>query len=241
MKIKDSVAMVTGANRGIGKALVIQLIEHGARKIYATARDVTKLEELAAEFAKDVIPVQLDLSDSKSVDSLGAAVTDINLLINNAGALEFGSQISASENSIASDMEINYFGMIRVLKTIVPILEKNGGGAIANVLSIVALAPMPAIGGYSASKAAAHSLTQTVRAELAAKRITVHGVYPGPVDTDMTKAFQMDKASPKYVANEILKGIEHGTVNILPDPASARAFKIWQIDQAAIEAEFAAM
>lgn len=241
MKISDSTVIVTGANRGIGKALVEKLIEHGAKKIYATARDISKLEHFAGKHRGIVIPVKLDLHDSKSIDALIATVGDTNLLINNAGALEFGSQLSASEDSISKDMETNYFGTIRVLKAVVPIIERNGGGAIANVLSIVALAPMPGIGGYSASKAAAHSLTQTLRAELATKKITVHGVYPGPVDTDMTKEFPIEKTSPAHVAEEILKGIETGEINIMPDPVSTQAFKLWQIDQAAVEAQFAAM
>ncbi len=241
MKISESTALVTGANRGIGRAIVEKLIEHGAKKIYATARDVSKLEDLTAKHQSRVIPVRLDLHDSKSIDALIATVGDTSLLINNAGALEFGSQLTASEDAIFKDMETNYFGTIRIVKAVVPMIEKNGGGAIANVLSIVALAPMPGIGGYSASKAAAHSLTQTLRAELATKKITVHGVYPGPVDTDMIKAFSIDKTSPAHVAEEILKGIEAGNLNILPDPVSAQAFKLWQVDQAAVEAQFAAM
>lgn len=242
MKIEGhAIALVTGANRGIGKAIVEKLIEHGATKVYAAARDTSTLQDLKKQSAGKVIPVKLDLHDGKSIEALISTVSDINLLINNAGSLEFGSQLTASSESTIKDMETNYFGTIRVLKALVPVIEKNGGGSIANVLSIVALAPMPGIGGYSASKAAAHSLTQTLRAELAAKKITVHGIYPGPVDTDMAKDFPMNKTSPAHVANEILKGIQAGEINILPDPVSAEAFKLWKVDQAAVEAQFAAM
>lgn len=241
MKIKDATALVTGANRGIGKALVEQLIKHGARKIYATARDTNKLEELTRNFPNKVTAVRLDLLEASTLSTLASTCGDVNLVINNAGALELGSQLTASKEALMSDMLTNYFGTIGVLRELVPVLERNGGGCIANILSIVALAPMPGIGGYSASKAAAHSLTQTLRAELKSKQITVHGVYPGPVDTDMTKGFPIDKTHPIDVADSILKGIELGELNIMPDPVSDESFKLWQVDQTALETQFAKM
>ncbi|MDX1931262.1 MAG: SDR family oxidoreductase [Capsulimonadales bacterium] len=241
MKIENSVVVVTGANRGIGRALVGQLVRLGASRIYAAARDVATVSDLVEQNDGRVIAVRLDLHDPQSIERLPGAVGDANLLINNAGTAGGGSQLSTDSEVIRKDFETNYFGTLGVARALVPVLEANGGGAIVNVLSVVSLASMPALGGYSASKAAAHSLTLGLRGELAARGIAVYGVYPGPVDTDMAKGLDLPKTSAEEVARAILAGVESGHAYILPDPMSQQVYEGWRTDHRTVEAQFAGL
>jgi short-subunit dehydrogenase len=244
MNIKDSVAVVTGSNRGIGHALVEQLLAHGARKVYAAARDTSKLADVVKRGEGRVVPLALDLTNAASIAAAAKAAGDANLLINNAGALEFGSQLTADVAGIRKDFETNYFGTLHMVRAFAPVLEANkasGGATIATVLSVVALASMPGIGGYSASKAAAHSLTLALRGELGKKGIQVLGIYPGPVDTDMAKEFAFAKASPQSVAIEILKGLEAGELYIMPDPMAKGFYATWSTNHRGAEKQFGGM
>jgi len=159
MKIKDSIAVVTGANRGIGRAFVEQLLARGAKRVYAGARDPSMLKDLVASGGGRVVALKIDVTDPASVKAAASSAKDVTLLINNAGALEAGSQLSAEIAGIRKDFETNYFGTINMVRAFTPALEVNKNGTIVNVLSVVAFASMPGLGGYSASKAAAHSLT----------------------------------------------------------------------------------
>jgi NAD(P)-dependent dehydrogenase (short-subunit alcohol dehydrogenase family) len=240
VNINGSVAVVTGANRGIGRALVENLLESGAGKIYAGARDTSKLADLVQLGEGRVIALTLDLHDEAVIETAAKQAMDATLLINNAGAFEFGSQLDADIDGIRRAFETNYYGTMRVVRAFAPILEANHG-AIVNVLSIVSLASMPGAGGYSASKAAAHSLTVALRGELARKGVRVLGAYPGPVDTDMAKGLDLPKASPTTVAAAILKGIEADEAYIMPDPMAVQVYEGWRADHAAIEAQFGSM
>ncbi len=241
MKIRDSIAVVTGANRGIGLALVQQLLAQGAKRVYAGARDPQKLAGLAKEFAGRVVPIRIDLADPTSITAAATAAKDATILINNAGALEFGSQLTADLSSIRRDFETNYFGTLQVARAFAPNLEAHKGGTIVNVLSVVALASMPGIGAYSASKAAAHSLTLALRGELSKKGIAVLGAYPGPVDTDMAKGVDLPKTPPTDVAIAILAGVEAGEHYILPDPMARQVYAGWSAGHTAVEAQFGSM
>lgn len=137
-------------------------------------------------------------------------------------------------------METNYFGTLRMVNEFAPLLIANGRGAIVNVLTIVALASMPGLAGYNASKAAAWSLTQSYRADLAQSGVAVHGVYPGPVDTDMARMFDVPKTPPRDVAQRILDGVERGVEDIFPDPMSEQVYSAWRQDHKAVERQFAA-
>lgn len=213
--------LVTGANRGIGQALVEELLKAGADKIYATARNTENLKDLVASAQGKVVPVKLDIIDADQVQTIAQAYTDVSILINNAGIAAFEGLISAdSIDNARSEMETNYFGTLNMIRAFAPVLGENGGGAIVNLSSIGGLVNFPVLGSYSASKAAVHSLTQGVRAELAAQGTLVVGVYPGPVDTDMAANIDLDKTSPNEVAKTILDGIETGVEDIYPDPAS---------------------
>lgn len=237
MKIENQTVFVSGANRGIGKALVEALLAQNARKVYAAARQVESLNFSDPR----VVPVALDITKRDQIAKAVQQAGDVTVLINNAGALAHASVVSGSESDLMQDMLVNYFGTLSMVNGFAPVLEKNGGGAIANVISIVGLASMAGIGGYSASKAALFSATQAMRAELAPKGIQVHGIFPGPIDTDMAKEFPMEKASPKATAEQILAGISAGQEDIFPDPMSAQLSEMWAKDPKGLERAFAAM
>jgi len=241
MKIKDSIAVVTGANRGIGRAFVEQLLARGAKRVYAGARDPSMLKDLVASGGGRVVALKIDVTDPASVKAAASSAKDVTLLINNAGALEAGSQLSAEIAGIRKDFETNYFGTINMVRAFTPALEVNKNGTIVNVLSVVAFASMPGLGGYSASKAAAHSLTLALRGELGKKRISVHGTYPGPVDTDMAKGVDLPKTPASEVAGVTLDGVEAGQEYIFPDPMAKQVYQGWRADHAAVEAQFGSM
>lgn len=220
-KIKGKAAFVTGANRGIGRAIVKELLAAGATKVYAGARNTTMLDDLVETSGGRVVPVTLDVTKPETIQAAAAARQDVAILINNAGVAAFEGLISAdSTDGARNEMDINYFGVLDVTRAFAPILAKNGGGAIVNMSSIAAHVNFPLLGSYSASKAAVHSLTQGVRAELGAQGTLVVGVYPGPVDTDMAAGFPAEKATPASVAQKILAAIEAGEEDVYPDPAS---------------------
>jgi NAD(P)-dependent dehydrogenase (short-subunit alcohol dehydrogenase family) len=240
-KIKDAVAVVTGANRGIGRAFVEELLERGARKVYAAGRDVAALDAIAALDRKRVVALKLDLLDPKQIREAAAKTGAIDLLINNAGVAALGSILRGSSELVERDMQTNYFGTLNVIRAFAPQIEQSGGGAIVNLLSVVSLANMPALGGYSASKAASWSMTQAIRAELTKKNISVHAVFPGPVDTDMAKDIDLPKTSAQDVARAVLDGVEAGLEDITPDAMSRDVHGAWLKDPKGVERQFGAM
>jgi NAD(P)-dependent dehydrogenase (short-subunit alcohol dehydrogenase family) len=240
MKISSSIVLVTGANRGLGLAFVASLLGRGAARVYAAAR---RKDSLAAALALDsqrVVPLELDVTSTQSVQHAASHATDVNLLINNAGVLASFDVLKADQEQLRADIEVNYFGPLRVARAFAPVLARpeRGAAGIVNVLSVVSLASMPALGGYSASKAAAHSLTQSLRAQLQKRGVRVFAAYPGPIDTDMIRGFDLPKTSPAEVAKAILDGVEAGDPDIYPDPASRGFSRIWQSDPRALELEF---
>ncbi|MBV8061867.1 MAG: SDR family oxidoreductase [Alphaproteobacteria bacterium] len=235
----NKTVFVTGANRGIGEALIRALLANkGVKKIYAAARQTKNLPDFAD---KRVVPVQLDITDAGQVKKAVESAPDVQILINNAGALAFASIVEGKLEDLDHDMRINYLGTIRVVQGFVPVLEKNGGGGIASISSVVGLAPIAGIGGYSASKAALHSAIQSMRAELESKNISVHGIYPGPIDTDMAKDFDMQKTSAKETAENILAGIAAGRQEIFPDAMSVQVGTLYAQNPKALEQQFATM
>jgi NAD(P)-dependent dehydrogenase (short-subunit alcohol dehydrogenase family) len=222
MKIEGSVALVTGANRGIGKAIVEALRDNGATRIYATARNVDSLVTLVATDPDRIVPLALDVTDSKAVHAVAKEATDVSLLVNNAGVAHFTGFMNTDDAIAAqTDMNVNYFGTLSMIRAFAPHLKTNGGGAIVNIASIASLVNFPMLGSYSASKAANHSLTQGVRGELKAQDTLVIGVYPGPVDTDMVRDVDMPKVPPSQVASAILEAVTNGTEDVFPDETAA--------------------
>lgn len=240
MKIQNAIALVTGANRGIGFAFVNALLQAGAKKVYATARDINSLKTVTA-LDDRVIPLQVDITDQNLVNTLPAKAPDVNLLINNAGVLTFGNILDVPTEAIANQFNTNFYGSLNMSRAFVPVIEHNNGGAIVNVLTVVAFASMPGLAAYNASKAASWSMTQSLRASVAEKGISVHAVFPGPVDTDMAAEIEFDKTSPTDIATAVLSGIEAEQEDIFPDPMSTQVYAAWKQDHKAIEKQFATM
>ena len=236
MNISGSVALVTGANRGIGRTLVETLVGKGARKIYASARNVATLQELTTSHPGVVVSIELDITDHSAVARAATASQDVDLLINNAGISHVTGLIEAKTlDNARAEMETNYFGTLAMCRSFAPILRSNGGGCIVNVLSVLSQVILPVIGSYCASKAAALRLTEGVRAELAAQKTTVIAVMPGAVDTEMTKDFQIPKMLPTEVAQAVMAAIETGTEEIYPGNEALRLSQGLATDPKAVE------
>ena len=242
MKLEDSVALVTGANRGLGRALVQSLLERGARRVHAAARTAEAAAALRALDPDRVSPLVLDVTDPAQVAAAAAAASDVQVLINNAGSLASYAVLGAEPDAVRRDMDVNFFGVLALARAFAPALSRAaeaGEAALVNVLSVVSLGSMPAVGGYSASKAAAWSLTQSLRGELGARGVRVHAVFPGPIDTDMIRSMGMPKTSPADVARALLDGVAAGTEDIAPDPMSAGMLATWQHDPRAVARQLA--
>src|SRR5262249_20213278 len=216
MKIENTVAFVTGANRGIGAALVQALLEGGASKVYATARHEGDLTTVGAKDDRRIVPVHLDVTNAAHVARVAGQASDVSILFNNAGVLNFGSVLDAPPTAFNQNFDVNFYGVLNTTRAFAPTLTKHHG-AVVNILTLVALASMPGLGVYNASKAAAWSPTQSLRADFAKRQVTVFSVFPGAVDTDMLKGVEMPKAPPADVASEVLRGIEAGQEDIFPD------------------------
>jgi NAD(P)-dependent dehydrogenase (short-subunit alcohol dehydrogenase family) len=215
MKIEGSVALVTGANRGLGKVLVEQLKARGAKKIYAGARDPGKIHVSGVE------PVKLDVTNAADVAAAAKALGDVNLVINNAGIAPFSSLAADPSLEIARTvMETNYFGTLRVANAFAPVLAKNGGGALVNMLSVLSWITYPSLAAYCASKSAAWALTNGLRQELKEQGTLVVGVHAGLIDTDMAAGVEAPKVSPEQVAAAILDAVAAGREEVLADDPS---------------------
>lgn len=232
MRTADITALITGANRGLGSKLVEELLLQGVQKVYATSRDLTGLTDPADS---RVTVLELDVTDERSVRQAAAVASDINVLINNAGILHFGTALDGDLEGFQRDMATNYIGMLRVCRSFAPVLAQNSPGMIVNVLTLIALAPVAGMAGYSASKAAAHSMTQALRSELAPRDIRVVGAYPGGIDTDMLAGVEGDKADPAHVARQILNAVAEDREYVFPDDASASAGAVYLADPVALE------
>ncbi|MBX9735613.1 MAG: SDR family oxidoreductase [Phycisphaerales bacterium] len=241
MKIKNSVALVTGSNRGIGRHLVETLLSEGAGRVYATGRKKAELDGVVALDPKRVVPLQLDVTHPEEAFRVAAAAKDVTLLINNAGVLDFGGVLEASPEAFTRNFAVNFYGPLNVTRAFVPVLTQHPGSAVVNILTLVALASMPGLGVYNASKAAAWSLTQSMRADLGKKHVQVFGVFPAGVDTDMLRGVETTKANPGDVASAILAGIEAGTEDIFPEAVSTQVYSAWRGDHKAVERQFASM
>jgi NAD(P)-dependent dehydrogenase (short-subunit alcohol dehydrogenase family) len=243
MRIDGTTALVSGANRGIGLAITEALLARGATKVYAAARDPRTLEVLRERYGTRVVPLRLDVTNAEQVADIARRATDIDLLFNNAGAFEPTELSSEAIVDVARrEMEVNYFGTLRMLSSFADPLARRGG-VIVNIGSAAGLTNVPIQPTYSASKAAQHSLTQAFRALMAPRGVTVHGVYPGPVDTEMTRDLppQFEKTSPEDVAKAVLDGVEAGDEDIFPDPFAAAFGERFHASPKNVERQMAAM
>src|SRR4051812_42616558 len=216
MKGGGTTVLGTGANRGLGRALVEALRDAGAAKIYAAARNAAAIEP-----DKAIEAVQLDITNGEQVAAAAARCRDVNVLINNAGVASFNPALGAPTMDHARrEMETNYFGTLAMCRAFAPVLKRNDGGALVNVLSVVSWFNAPMQGSYCASKSAAWSLTKAARFELRAQGTLVAGVYAGYIDTDMTAGLAAPKATADDVAAKVIAGIKSGTEEILADDRS---------------------
>jgi NAD(P)-dependent dehydrogenase (short-subunit alcohol dehydrogenase family) len=224
MSLSDKTVLVTGANRGIGAAVVRELLKVGAGKVYAAARTLGSLPDFGDP---RVVPLQLDVTSDASVKSAAETAKDIDVLVNNAGTMAFGDWINSSLAVLDADMQTNFYGTLRVIRAFAPRFVSRGSGTIANVISVVGLAAAPMAAGYSASKAALQSMTQALRGSLEKSGITVIGIYPGPIDTAMAADVPLEKTTPEHAAANIVQGIAAGQTYIFPDPMALQIEQLW--------------
>ncbi len=218
MYIEDAVAIVTGANRGLGKFFVDALIARGAARVYAGARDPDSLAPLRAVHGKKIIALRLDVTSDTDATAAAEQASDATLLINNAGVLESSGLMEAgSLGPLRREMDVNVYGTARMALAFAPVLAANGGGAILNVLSAASLVAFPPFGSYSATKAAAMSLTHSLRYELQGQNTMVHGLYAGFIDTGMVDYVEAEKVSPHDIVTAALDGIEANITDIDAD------------------------
>jgi len=219
MTIADKTVLVTGANRGIGQALVAEVLRRGAKRVYAGTRQPLDHPD------ERVTPLALDVTDRAQIQAAADQIESLDLLINNAGIALYDdlTDRAALERSLA----VNFFGMYDVTQAVLPLLTRSKG-AIVNNVSLMALAPFPITPAYAISKAAAFNLSQSLRALLAGRGVRVHAALTGPTDTDMTRGFEIPKATPASVARAILDAVDNGEEEIFPDPMSAAIADGWR-------------
>lgn len=224
MQIEGCVALVTGANRGIGLGFVRQLIRRGARRVYVASRTLTDAETLAAEVPSRLTPIELDVTNPQQVARAANTCPDVSLLINNAGAFSMHTLLEAPDlEACRQEMEVNYFGMLAMCRAFAPVLKQNGGGAIANVLSAGAIRAVPEMGGYGPSKFAARAASNCLRAELAPQGTSVTALIVGSADTRMAAHIKQAKATPEDIAASSLAAIEQGIEEHDTDPGAIAA------------------
>ena len=217
MQIKDSIALVTGANRGLGRAFTQALLAGGARKVYAAARDPASVKQPGVQ------PVRLDVTNAGEVAAAARDLGDVTLVINNAGIIR-GSGFLGEKGveAVRAELETNFFGPVLVSRAFAPILARNGGGAIVNVLSALSWVAFPSSSTYSASKAAAWAFSNGLRNELRGQGTQVLALHVGYMDTDMVREVAAPKSKPEDVARQVLEALEAGKSEILADEVSRR-------------------
>ena len=229
--IKDKVVLVTGANRGIGKAIVESFIEYGVKKVYAAVRKLDSANELIEKYGDKVVAIEIDLAKSPTITAAAKQAQDVEVVVNNAGVLALAN--SLAENALESlqfEIDVNLYGLVRIAQAFAPVLQKNGGGAFVQLNSIVSLKAYPDIATYSASKAAAYSITQSLRSSLQKQNTVVLSVHPGPIATDMAASAGIsDIAEPVTLVSEgIINSLKSGDFHLFPDSTAKGLWEKYQ-------------
>lgn len=243
IKWQEQIALITGANRGIGFALVEELIKREVKKIYVTGRDKQAIQKTATQLQNDrteLVPLKLDITSSNDIVNAQSTIDSLDLLINNAGIALTGGFTQKDSLSIATqEMATHYFGPLQLTQALLPVLRNSHQATIVNISSIAGIVNMPLLGPYSAAKAALHSLTQGLRGELVSEGIFVQGVYPGPVATRMSAGYDAPKPQPSEVAKIILDNIEQHIEDVFPDALSQHWYQTYRSDPKQLEREYA--
>lgn len=215
MQLANAVVLITGANRGIGLAFAREAVARGARRVYAAARDPATVR------LPGVLPLALDVTDPQQVARAARECGDVDVLVNNAGVAETGGFLEdATLEATRRQLEVNFFGMLRMAQAFAPVLAANGGGALLNVLSIASWINRPLLGTYGATKSAAWALTNGLRHELRAQGTQVTALHMGFVDTELTRGIELPKSTPETIVREALDGLEAGVDEVLADLAT---------------------
>jgi NAD(P)-dependent dehydrogenase (short-subunit alcohol dehydrogenase family) len=231
MNIQNKTVLITGANRGVGRALVNEALRRGAKRVYAGTRGALSVADAR------VTPLMLDVTNAAQIEQAASEVNTLDVLMNNAGVALYDDL--SDFDVIEQHLAVNLFGSLKMTRVFLPKLKRSKG-AIVNTLSLMALAPLPLTPAYAISKAAAFNMTQSLRALLASQGVTVHGVFLGPTDTDMTRGFEIPKASPEAVAQGIFDGLANKEEDIFPDPRSQSIAEDWRTGVAkAFERQYA--
>ena len=220
IKIQNKTALVTGANRGIGKSIVESFLEKGVKKVYLAVRDLDSVKSLVSKYGDKVQAVKVDLTDIDSIKKLATQAQDVEILVNNAGVLIPADPLSqGAEAALTQELNVNTFGLLRIAQAFEPILEKNEGSAFIQLNSIASIKNFIDFTTYSASKAAAYSITQGLKESFAPKGVHVLSVHPGPIATDMAKVAGMEEGSEpaSVVSLGIIKALENGEFHLFPD------------------------
>ncbi|MDC7682518.1 SDR family NAD(P)-dependent oxidoreductase [Asticcacaulis sp. BYS171W] len=233
MSLSNQVIVVTGANRGIGAATVRELLTRDVKKIYAAARNTASLPDFNDP---RVVPLTLDITNDAQVKAAAETASDADVILNNAGTAIFTDVLNSPLEEIGSDFNANLYGTLRVMQAFAPKLVARGSGTIANVISVVGLVAVASLGGYSASKAALLSVTQSARAGLKDTGVKVLGIFPGPIDTDLARDIPLEKATPETAAARIVAGLEAGEEYIFTDPVSDHIGHTWRTNAPGLEA-----
>jgi NAD(P)-dependent dehydrogenase (short-subunit alcohol dehydrogenase family) len=218
MEIEGSVALVTGASRGIGKAIAEELLARGAAKVYAGVRTPSSVTD------PRLVAVELDVTDAARVAEVAADLDDVQIVVNNAGIGQAATPLRASLDDARAQLEVNYLGIVSMTQAFAPVLAANGGGAFVNVLSVASWVAIPNLATYSASKAAAWLFTNAARVELKSQGTQVLGVHVGYVDTDLTAGLEVEKLAPQTVVSAVLDALGAGASEVVVDEFS-RAVK----------------
>ena len=229
--VQGKAALVTGANRGIGKAIAVEFIQQGAAKVYLAVRNTDSVKPLLQQYGDKVAVIELDVADAASISRAAQIAEDVQIVVNNAGVLKNATALDpAAIEALDFQMQINVVGLMRMAQAFAPVLKQNGGGAFVQMNSIASLRAFPEFVTYAASKAAAYSITQALQSQLAEQGTAVVSVHPGPIKTDMAAdaGFEDIADPPEVVAQAIVAALRAGEFHVFPDTMAKELWAAYQ-------------